>query len=178
MLEDYESDVRSRRMRRFHGFFTAALILLAAGLAGMGWYGFSMLGRQDVVLSQIPLTLTDVQRDIFSLGEQGKATAAKVDGVSSRQEELRGQLSKARNELMARIDAAKKQASDASSALIQRLQSEVANQIDNIKARLSHLENSREGDRAQIEGLHQELAQVRSQVNKQGQELASVQDRV
>ena len=172
----YESSVRRTRLR--HGLFTGALILLAAGLAGFSWYAYSTLGRHDLILSQIPLTLSDVQRDMFNLGQQAKATDAKVEDWTSRQEALRGHLNQARSELMARIDSTRKQATEASNALVQRLQTEVATQIDNIKARLAHLEGAREGDLAQIEGLQQELAQVRSQVNQQGQELSSVQSRV
>jgi phage shock protein A len=139
---------------------------------------YPILERHDVVLSQIPLTLTDVQREMFSLGEQTKATGAKVDDWIRRQDELRGQLNKFRGDLVARIDSAKKEASDASTALFQRLRSEVAAQIDSVKAQLARLEAANEGGRAQIAGLEEELAQVRSQVNQQSQELASVQARV
>lgn len=79
---------------------------------------------------------------------------------------------------MARIDSAKKQASDASTALIQRARSDFATQVDSIKTQLAKLETSGASDREQIARLRQELAQVRSQVNQQGQELASVQGRV
>ena len=71
--EEYEADVRWERTRRRHQVFTAALILLAAGLVGVAWYGYSILGRHDVTLTQFPSTVTDVQKGIFSLGEQAKA---------------------------------------------------------------------------------------------------------
>ncbi|MCU1336643.1 MAG: hypothetical protein JWO19_2224 [Bryobacterales bacterium] len=176
--EESDSEWRWVRTQRSQRFFTAALTVLAAGLAGVVWYMYPILERHDVVLSQIPLTLTDVQRDMFSLGEQTKATNAKVENWSSRQEDLRGQLNKARTELMARIDSATKQASDASAALTQRVWSEVSSQLENIKAQLARLQASNEGGRTQIAGLQQELAQVRSQVNQQGQELARVHGQV
>ena len=176
--EEYESDVRWERTRRRHHFFTAALILLAAALVGIAWYAYPMLKRHDVTLSQIPTSLTDVQKDLFGLGERAKAADAKLDDWSSRQDELRGQLNKARGELIARIDSAKKQASEASNALMERVRSEVGTQMDSVKTQLARLETSRESDRQQIAQLQQELTQVRGQVNRQGQELASVQSRV
>src|SRR6478672_7320464 len=176
--EEYEADLRWERTRRRHQVFTAALILLAAGLVGVAWYGYSILGRHDVTLTQFPSTVTDLQKGIFSLGEQAKATDAKVDDWSTRQEELRGQLNKARGDLMARVDAVKKQAGEASAALFERVRSEVATQMDGVKTQLARLETSRETDRQQIAQLQQELTQVRGQVQQQGQELASVQGKV
>jgi peptidoglycan hydrolase CwlO-like protein len=176
--EEYEADLRWERTRRRHQVFTAALILLAAGLVGVAWYGYSILGRHDVTLTQFPSTVTDVQKGIFSLGEQAKATDAKVDDWSTRQEELRGQLNKARGDLMARVDAVKKQAGEASAALFERVRSEVATQMDGVKTQLARLETSRETDRQQIAQLQQELTKVRGQVQQQGQELASVQGKV
>jgi peptidoglycan hydrolase CwlO-like protein len=176
--EEHESELRWERARRRQHFFTAALILFAACLVGISWYAYPVLKGRDVMLSQIPQSLTDVQKDVLTLGEQAKAMDAKVDDWSSRQDELRGQLNKARGELMARINSARKQASDASTALAERVRSEVATQMDSIKTQLAKLETSRESDRDQIARLQQELAQVRGQVNQQGQELASVQGRV
>ena len=176
--EDDEADLRWERSRRHHRILTAFLVLLAAGVVAVAWYAYPILGRHDSLLSQIPTTLTDIRKDVSSLGDQAKSTDAKVDDWGNRQEELRGQLSKARADLMARIDSAKRQASDASAALIQRARSDFATQVDGIKTQLAKLETSRESDREQIAQLQQELAQVRSQVSQQGQELASVQGRV
>jgi peptidoglycan hydrolase CwlO-like protein len=69
-----------------------------------------MLGRHDSLLSQIPTTLTDIWKDVSDLGDQAQSTDTKVDDWASRQEELRGQLNKARSDVMARIDSAKRQA--------------------------------------------------------------------
>lgn len=176
--EDYEADLRWERSRRHHRILTAFLILLAAGLAGIAWYAYPILGRHDSLLSQIPMTLTDIRKDVYNLGEQAKSTDTKVDDWGNRQEELRGQLNKARADLRARIDSARKQASDTSAALIQRARSDFATQVDSIKTQLAKLETSGASDREQIARLQKELAEVRKQMNQQGQELASVQGRV
>ena len=176
--EEYEPDLRWDRAKRRHRILTTALILLAAALVGGAWYAYPLLKNHDLTLSQIPTTLTDVQKSVFSLGEQAKATDAKVDDWSTRQEELRGQLNRARGELMARVDSARKQASEASTALFERVRSEVATQMDSVKTQLARIETSRESDRQQIAQLQQELTQVRGQVQEQGRELASVQGRV
>jgi hypothetical protein len=176
--EEYGADLKWERARRRHRVLTTVLILLAAALVGGAWYAYPILKSSDVTLSQVPATLTDVQKSVFSLGEQSKATDARVDDWSRRQEDLRSQLNKARGELMARVDSARKQASLASTALFERVRSEVATQMDSVKTQLARLETSRESDRQQIAQLQQELTQVRGQVQQQGQELASVQGKV
>jgi chaperonin cofactor prefoldin len=173
--EDYDADLRWERTRRRHLFLTAFVILLALIVTGAVWYAYSTLKRHDATLSQIPESLTDVRKNVFDLGEQAKTTAVRVDEWGSRQEELRSQFNKARGDMMARVDSARKQASDASAALIQRARSDFANQVDSIKTQLAKLETSSAGDREQIARLQEELTQVRSQMAKQGQELASVQ---
>jgi len=172
--EEYEADLRWERARRRHNLLTASLILLAAVLVGAAWYAYPLLKVHDEMLSQIPATLTDVQKEMFGAGERAKATAAKVDDWSNRQDDLRSQVNKVRGDLMTRLDSARKQASEASTALLAR----VATQMDSVKTQLARLETSREGDREQIARLQQELTQVRAQVNQQGQELASVQGKV
>ncbi|MCU1336644.1 MAG: hypothetical protein JWO19_2225 [Bryobacterales bacterium] len=169
--QESESDSRWEWAPRVHHLFTAGLILLGAVLASAAWYAYPILGRHDVMLSQIP----DVQKNLFSLGEQVKATAAKVEDWSSRQEELRGRLNKARGELTARIDYANKPGSDASTALAKRVRSEVGTEIDSLKAQLGRVEASREGDREQIARLQQELTQAQDQLNPQSSAVASVQ---
>jgi len=176
--EEQEADVRWERAQRRHRVSTALLILLAAAVAGMAWYAYPRLGRHDTLLSQIPATLADMRKDVSNLDQQSKSADVKLDDWGNRQEELRGQLNKARGDLMARIDSARKQASDASTALIQRARSDFATQVDSIKTQLAKLEASGTSDREQIARLQQELAQVRSQMSQQGQELASVQGRV
>jgi predicted secreted Zn-dependent protease len=99
--EDYEADVRWERSRRHHRALTAFLILLAAGLVAVAWYAYPILGRHDSLLSQIPTTLTDLRKDLSNLGDQAKSTDTKVADWGTRQEELRGQLNKARGDLMA-----------------------------------------------------------------------------
>jgi hypothetical protein len=127
---------------------------------------------------QIPQSLTDLRKTYSDLSERARAADAKVDEWTSRQEDLRGQLNKARGDLMARIDSAKRQAGDASAALIQRARSDFATQVDGIKTQLAKLETSRASDREQIAQLQEELVHVRNQMNQQGQELAAVQSRM
>jgi len=176
-----EKDTDTIREENRHPFLIAFLILLAAGLVAIGWYAYPI--RHDSLLMQNQLTqaqsqIPTIQKYVMSLDGQAKALGAKLDGWSGRQDELRGQLNKTRGDLMARIDSARKQASDASNAMVQRVRSDFATQMDSVKTQLAKLETSRDGDREQIARLQQELAQVRGQVNQQGQELASVSGRV
>ena len=176
--EENEAELRWERTQRRHRISTAVLVLPVAVLVGAAWYAYPILKRHDGTLSQIPQSLTDLRKDVSELGDRARAADAKVDDWSSRQEDLRGQLNKARGDLMARIDSAKKQASDASAALIERARNDFATQVDSIKTQLAKLETSRASDREQIAQLQEELIHIRNQMNQQGQELAAVQGRV
>ena len=173
-----EKDTDTIREESHHPFLTAFLILLTVGLIGVGWYAYTILQRHDSVLTQTQPQIPAIQSYVMSLDGQAKAMQSKLDDWSRRHDDLRGQLSKTRGDLMARIDSAKKQASDASAAMMQRVRSDIAIQIDGIKTQTAKLEAAGDNNREQIASLQQELAQVRSQVNQQGQELASVQGRV
>ncbi len=99
----YEFDARLEQMRRTQHFLVAAVVLLAAGLTGFGWYAYPILKTKNAVLTEVPQILTNIQKDVFTLGEQARATSAKLDDWSVRQEDLRAQLNKARGELIGRI---------------------------------------------------------------------------
>jgi hypothetical protein len=175
---DPDSIREEQARRKGHPFLTAALVLLAIGLAGFAWYAYPILGRHDALLSQTQLQIPTIQRYVMSLDDDAKAMDARIRDWSSRQEDLRSQLTKVRGDLMARVESAKKQASDSSIAMIERVRGEFGTQIDGVKTEMAREEASSAGDREQISRLQQELAQVRGQVNQQGQELASVQGRV
>ncbi len=101
----YEFDVRLEQMRRTQHFLLAAVVLLAAGLIGFAWYAYPLLRTKNAVLTEVPQILTNIQKDVFTLGEQARATSAKLEDWSSQQDELRAQLNKTRGELIGRTEA-------------------------------------------------------------------------
>jgi hypothetical protein len=176
--EQIEMDERWEQVRHRHRFFGVVVILLALAIAGLAWFFYPMIQRHEATLAQFP----GVQKTVDGFGDQMKAADSKLDSKladwSTRQEQLRGRMDQATRDLRTRIEAARKQTSEASTALFERIQSEVANQVDGIKTRLASLETSRDSDRTQIAGLQQELGQVRSQLADQAKELATVRGQV
>lgn len=102
LRDAYEFDVRLEQMRRTQLFLTAAVVLLAGGLIGFALYAYPILKSRNAVLTEVPQLLTSLQKDVFTLGEQARATSAKLEDWGGRQDQLRAQLNKARGELIGR----------------------------------------------------------------------------
>src|SRR5689334_15904292 len=98
LRDAYEFDVRLEQMRRTQLFLTAAVVLLAGGLIGFALYAYPILKSRNAVLTEVPQLLTSLQKDVFTLGEQARATSAKLEDWGGRQDQLRAQLNKARGE--------------------------------------------------------------------------------
>lgn len=104
LRDAYEFDLRLEQMRRQQRLLTATVLLLAAALIGFGWYAYPILKGRSARLADFPQSLTNLQKDVFTLTEQARATNAKLDDWSSRQEDLRSQLNKARGEFTGRVE--------------------------------------------------------------------------
>lgn len=98
LRDAYEFDLRLEQMRRRQQFLTAAVVVLAAGLGGFAWFAYPILKGRNAVLAELPQALTSVQKDVFTLHEQARATSAKLEEWGSRQDDLRSQGNKTRGE--------------------------------------------------------------------------------
>jgi len=179
--EQHLADQRWEATRRRHRFFGFAMVILLLGLAALAWITLPLLQRHTTSLAQLP----EVQQSVQSLGDQIKQSDSNVADWSARQEDLRGQVGqveKATKDLRARIESARKQAGEATLALFERVQTQLANQIDGVKTRLAKLETSSESDQTSIAALQKELTQVRSEMAAQSSQfsnqLASVRGQV
>lgn len=106
LRDAYEFDLRLEQMRRQQYLLTAAVMLLAAALVGFGWYAYPILKSRSAALADFPHSLTTLQKDVFTLREQARATNAKLEDWNSRQEDLRSQVSKARGEFTGGVEGA------------------------------------------------------------------------
>jgi hypothetical protein len=176
--EQHLADTRWESTRRRHRFFATSIVILLLAVAGLAWITFPELQRHNLSLAQLPV----VQQSVLAMGDQLRASDASVADWSARQEDLRGKVDKTTRDLRNRIEAARKQAGEATVAMFERVQSQLANQIDGVKTRLAKLESSSESDQARIASLQRELTQVRGEMAAQAgqfsQQLASVRSQV
>ncbi len=179
--EQLEADRRWELVRRRHrlfGFLLVMLIVFAAGLGWLAWRAYPEIQRHETSIQRLP----GVQASLAALDQRLSDSDSKLANWWRSQEDLRVQLDRSSHDLRTRIDATGKKANDAAAAMFERVQQQLANQVDGIKTRLAKLESSRDSDQAQIAKLQQELGQVRSQLAEQARdqanELAAVRGQV
>jgi hypothetical protein len=148
-----------------------AIGVLAAGMAGLCWYG-STLRHAPAVLAQFPV----LQQSFESVNARLAATEAKVKNWDGNQQELEAQVAKLHIEMTSRVRAASKQARSLNASLYKRLQAEMAAQTQGIATQISRLESASETDHASVEELHTALGALREQAAEQAGELRKVKD--
>jgi predicted nucleic acid-binding Zn-ribbon protein len=148
-----------------------AIGVLAAGMAGLCWYG-STLRHAPAVLAQFPA----LQQSFESVNARLAATEAKVKNWDGNQQELEAQVAKLHIEMTSRVRAASKQAQRLNANLYKRLQAEMAAQSQAIATQISQLESASETEQASVEELHTALAALREQAAEQAGELRKVKD--
>jgi hypothetical protein len=148
-----------------------AIGVLAAGMAGLCWYG-STLRHAPAVLAQFSV----LQQSFESVNARLAATEAKVKNWDGNQQELEAQVAKLHIEMTSRVRAASKQARSLNASLYKRLQAEMAAQTQGIATQISRLESASETDHASVEELHTALGALREQAAEQAGELRKVKD--
>jgi hypothetical protein len=148
-----------------------AIGVLAAGIAGLCWYG-SSLRHAPAVLAQFPA----LQRSFESVNARRAATEAKVKNWDGNQQELEAQVAKLHIEMTSRVRAASKQAQSLNAKLYRQLHEEMAAQTQGIATQISRLESASETDHASVEELHTALGVLREQAAEQAGELRKVKD--
>jgi len=148
-----------------------AIGVLAAGMAGLCWYG-STLRHAPAVLAQFPV----LQQSFESMNARLAATEAKVKNWDGNQQELEAQVAKLHIEMTSRVRAASKQAQSLNAKLYKQLHEEMAAQSQGIATQISRLESAGEAEHSSVEELHTALGALREQAAQQAGELRKVKD--
>jgi hypothetical protein len=148
-----------------------AIGVLAAGIAGLCWYG-STLRHAPAVLAQFPA----LQQSFESMNARLAATEAKIKNWDGNQQELEAQVAKLHIEMTSRVRAASKQARSLNANLYKRLQAEMSAQTQGIATQISRLESAGETERSSVEELQTALGALREQAAQQAGELRKVKD--
>ena len=148
-----------------------AIGVLAAGIAGLCWYG-STLRHAPAVMAQFPA----LQQSFESVNARLAATEAKVKNWDGNQQELEAQVAKLHIEMTSRVRAASKQARNLTADLYKRLHAEMAAQTQGIATQISRLESAGEAEHASVEELQTALGVLREQAAQQVDELRKVKN--
>lgn len=172
--EEHETERLRESSRRHHYVLSAAVIVLAALIAGLAWYAYPILKNHDSSLAR----LTGIEPMVGTLNGQIKNVESKLAELPSSHEDMRQQIDRLRSDMRTRVESARRQASDASAAMLQRVESEIGVQVNGLRTRLANLESSRDNDQMRIASLQQELSEVRGEVARQSEELAATRRQI
>jgi hypothetical protein len=150
-----------------------AVGLLAIAIGGLCWWGYPTLKQAPAILAQFPA----VQKSLEGINAQLAETESRFKDWSSNQQQLQERVAQVEKTMASRIRAVRKQAQDLSDQVYQRVHAEVAAQNQVTEAKIARLESSSEADRANVEKLQTELANLREQTAGQLQAVHAEMDR-
>ena len=169
MLEHLEQEERWASSRRWRRLTAAAVIALAAVMAVAAWYAYPVLRTQGLLNARF----LGLQPVVDTMSTHIKNADARLADLSKNHDELKTQMDKLGREMRSRLEAAKKQTSDATAAIMSRVESEIDSRTNGLQARLANLESSRASDQERIAQMQQEMERVRADVAQQSEELAA-----
>jgi predicted nucleic acid-binding Zn-ribbon protein len=167
--EEHEARRNWESSQRRHGLLTAAVIVLTAGITSLAWYACPILKNHDSSLAK----LAGIEPVVGALNGEMKSAESKLSDLSTSHADLRQQMDKLGRDMRAHLESARKQTSDATGAMLRRVESEIDLQVSGLRTRVASLESSRESDQLLIAGLQRELTQVQGQLSRQSEDLAA-----
>lgn len=167
--ENREVERRRKSFEGRHRFFSAAVIVLAAVIAGLAWYAYPILKNHDSSLAK----LTGIEPMVSILIGEMKSAKSDLSDLSARHEDLRQQMDKLGRDMRTRLESARRQTSDATTAMLRHVESEIDLQVSGLRTRVGSLESSRDNEQLRVASLQQELNQVRGDLARQSEELAA-----
>ena len=173
-LSQYDFEERWQTSRRRHWIFDILVTLVVLGLAGAAWYAYPIFKKHEAGMAQLP----DMQKAVGALQDDLKAAGSKFDSWTADQQTFSDRTDRALRDLRGRVEAAKTEASEAASAMLDRVQGEFGAKIDKVQTQLADLVSARAADQERIASLERGLKEVREQGDRHEQDLAAVQRRV
>jgi len=170
---EHESGFREEQRKaiaRRDRLYAAVGFLLGLAIVGIVWYGYPRLESQAETAAQ----LKNMQATIDGLDGQIKAADAKSDAAARDQQDLRGSMQKLGQRWTARIEAATRQAQQASAEAFRQAQARIDDQLHGVEARMNRLESASANATNQVADLQRELKQVRGDLAQQANELREV----
>jgi len=171
---------------RHRYFRTATCILIVCAIGAAAWLAYPALKQEYASLAAVPA----VAQAVATLrAEVHEAEQKAAEASPAQQSALRAEADRLAREVLARMEAATRRASDSAqeayNQLQQRVETEIqnsANRLESLSARLSTLESSfeseREAHQTQLAELRQEVGQLREQASEQSEQMAKLRGEV
>jgi uncharacterized protein YoxC len=172
-----EMEERWREHRGGHRLLALCLVLVASGVAALGWLTYPWTGVTQEQRGALA-AVSGVSQSVDGLTNQLAAAQSKVDSVSAGQEQLAQRLEAVGQRVAAAAKQAAQQAEIAAAAAAAKLRTEWDARISGLTARVSGVEQAQAGSQAQIASLQQELTAARTQIDEQTRQLAALRGEV
>ena len=169
ILEQLDADQRWASAQRRHRLLTAAVIVLAAVIAGAAWYAYPMLKNQGVFTAKF----SGIEPLVNAMGDELKTANSKLADLSKNRDDLQAEMDKLGTEMRSRFESARKQTTDATAAMMSRVENQIDSQTSELRTRLANLESSHASDQERMAGMQQEVDRMRADVARQSEELAA-----
>jgi len=173
-----ELDEHVEKSRFRFRMFWARVIVLAAGLIGISWYGNSEIKEYGARLAQIPT----FQTAAIAMGDRLTSTEGKLTDWANDQTSLTQRMTKLETTVSSNLRAARNQAQSFANQMSQRLRDEINQSLERLQSRIATVESvQRESQdhvaqlQSEIGDLHRELASMQQENARQLSELQEVQ---
>jgi hypothetical protein len=177
-LSQLDMEERWQARHRRHWVFDIFLTLVVLSLAAAAWYVYPMFKKHEAGIGQLP----DMQKTVGELQDGLKSAGSRFDQWVSGQQSVSDRTQQALKELRGRVDeikdGIKSEAVEATSAMLERVQSDIGTKIDKIQTQLAELDSGRKADREKAVALERDLAQLREQYDRQADGLAAIRRRM
>ena len=155
-----------------------SVIVLALALIGLTGYGYLVLQRNNIALSQLP----GIQRVVTALAGRMDATEAKMRDLTANWNGLDARVAKLDRKVSSSLLAARRQTEGLITQAEGRLRAEIDTRTQVIDARVTRVESGQAEDRARVaqmqDQLQKEVGNLREQVadhrDETGRDLASL----
>ena len=140
------------------------IILLAAGLIGLSWYGYSDIKEYGTRLAQIPA----LQNVASAMGDRLNSMEGKLTDWANDQTSLTERMANLENTVNANLRVARNQAQSFANQMGQRIREETNQTLERLRSRVATVESVQRESQNHVAQLQTEIGDLR-------RELASIQ---
>jgi hypothetical protein len=156
----------------------AAFAFLLVALVGTATYGFLVLDKENIQLSQVP----EVAESVKLVGGRMAAAEARLREMSFNWQALQQSFEELDKKVNTRTSATRKYAEKLTAQLESRVQNRMDERAAVFEAHIRELQSQQQTDRARLAELHNQLAGVQSELaaarNQAGQDFRGLNRRV
>ena len=141
-------------------FVWAIVVLLALGLAGMAWYGYTSIDNHSAALAQLP----GLQKLASAIDNRLAATEGKVNDWAGDRATLTARMAKLETTLASSMKTARNQAQSAATQAAQKIRVEINQDLQRLQNRIGNVESVQRETLDQIASAQNEIGSLKQEI--------------